>query len=105
MDYETIWSYTVTVIVTDPSGARDTITVTVDVNNVDEDGIDITGVNEVPMFPSGSDTRSIAENTQQGENIGAPVSAEDPDPGDTLTYTLGGPDWASSISCRLPGNC
>ena len=57
--------------------------------------INVTDVNEVPQFPSGSNTRSIAENTPQGRNVGAPVAAEDPDPGDTLTYTLGGPDSAS----------
>ena len=38
LDYETVSSYTVTVIATDPSGAKDTITVTVSVNNVDERG-------------------------------------------------------------------
>ena len=38
LDYETISSYMVTVIATDPSGARDAIIVTVNVNNVEEDG-------------------------------------------------------------------
>ena len=39
--------------------------------------------------------REIAENTAAGENIGAVVEATDPNPGDTLTYTLGGTDAAS----------
>ena len=84
-DYEDQTTYSVTVKADDGREGFATIPVT----------IDITDVNEVPMFLAGSDTRSIAENTQQGENIGAPVSAEDPDPGDTLTYTLGGRDSAS----------
>ena len=38
LDYETENSYTVTVKATDPSGDSDTIEVTIDVNNLDEDG-------------------------------------------------------------------
>ncbi len=38
LDYETGSSYTVNIIATDPSEAKDTITVTINVNNVDEDG-------------------------------------------------------------------
>ncbi len=38
LDYETTPSYSVTVIATDPSGAADTITVTITVNNLDEAG-------------------------------------------------------------------
>ena len=38
LDYETKASYTVEVIVTDPDGATDTITVTINVNNVEENG-------------------------------------------------------------------
>ncbi len=45
-----------------------------------------------PVFTEGaSTTRSIPENTPAGRNIGAPVSATDPD-NDLLTYSLGGPD-------------
>ena len=65
--------------------------------------------NRAPMFRAGgeptgaeitSDTRKINENmvaTTDGMalgNVGAPVTANDPN-GDTLTYTLGGPDMAS----------
>ena len=38
LDYETASSHTVTVVATDPSGARDEIDVTVNVNNLDEAG-------------------------------------------------------------------
>ena len=40
-------------------------------------------------------SRSIAENTAAGQNVGAVVTAADADAGDTLGYTLGGADAAS----------
>ena len=94
LDYETTASYEVTVSVRDSkdaSGNTDmatdaTITVTITVTNV----------NEPPNFAAETDGRTIAENTAAGRNIGTPVSATDPDAGDTtLTYTLGGNDAAS----------
>ena len=52
--------------------------------------------NRAPVFSEGSSaSRSVAENTAAGENIGAPVAATDADAGDTLTYALGGTDMAS----------
>ena len=52
-------------------------------------------LNKAPTFTDGaSTTRSIAENTDSGVNIGTPVAATDADQ-DTLTYTLGGTDAAS----------
>ena len=52
-------------------------------------------VNHAPIFTEGSSTtRSIAENTPAGRNIGGPVSATDLDE-DVLTYTLSGADAAS----------
>ena len=39
--------------------------------------------------------RSVAENTDAGENVGAAVAAIDTDVGTTLTYSLGGADAAS----------
>ena len=51
--------------------------------------------NNTPVFTdSNPTTRSIAENTASGVNIGDPVGATDAD-NDTLTYTLGGTDAAS----------
>ena len=53
------------------------------------------GANQVPTFSEGaSATRSFAENTGGGQNIGNPVSATDSD-GGTLTYSLEGTDAAS----------
>ena len=64
----------------------------------------VTEVNEAPVFPSAMATRTIPENTPAGRNIGAPVSATDPD-NDPLTYSLGGTDAASFhivVSQRRP---
>ena len=52
-------------------------------------------VNAAPNFGPGPAARSIPENTPAGRSIGAPVTASDPDPGDSLTYTLGGTDAVS----------
>ena len=80
LDFETKPAYTVIVTVSDGNGGSDSITVT----------IELTDVNDAPIFDDGdSRTRSIAENTVAGEDIGAAVSATDQD-GDTLTYTLSG---------------
>ncbi len=48
-------------------------------------------VNRVPVFTSTLVTRSIAENTPAGQNIGTPVSGTDAD-GNTLAYRLRGAD-------------
>ena len=53
--------------------------------------------NAAPTFQSPTETRSVAENSAVGTNVGAPVTATDTDSGDTLTYTLEGTD-ASSFS-------
>ena len=52
--------------------------------------VTVTGVNEPPQFPN-SDTgiRGVSENTEAGQNVGAPVRANDPE-GDPLTYSLSG---------------
>ena len=83
LDYETKSTYTVTVSVSDGNDGSDSITITINVTNV----------NEPPVFNDGSSTtRSVAENTASGSNIGTAVAATDSDSGDTLTYTLGGTD-------------
>lgn len=54
--------------------------------------VTVTNFNEPPQFPaSDSGTRSVTENTAAGQNVGAPVSASDPE-NDSLTYTLSGTD-------------
>ena len=94
LNHEGKASYEVTVSARDSKDASgdadtttdDTITVTITVTNV----------NEPPEFPSTeTGARQVAENTAAGQNIGAPLSATDPDAGETLTYSLGGTDAAS----------
>jgi len=88
LDYETKNQYTVTITVSDGS-LTDTITVTINVTKIEP------GRERAPVFNEGDNTtRSIAENTPPGVNIGAPVLATDPD-GDTVTYSLDGTDAAS----------
>jgi hypothetical protein len=47
--------------------------------------------NSPPMFADETATRSVAENTAAGMNVGAPVMATDDD-NDTLSYMLSGDD-------------
>ena len=96
LDYETKTSYSVTVDVTvaaasqgnanaqslDPNAPGDyTIPVT----------INVTDVNEIPTFSGATASRSVAENSAASTNVGAVVTATDPE-GDTLTYSLTGTD-------------
>ena len=86
LDYETKNSYTV--IVTASDGVLTaSISVAISIVDVDE--------NRGPVFADSSTTRSIAENTPAGVNIGIPVSATDADSDATLIYTIGGTDAAS----------
>ena len=86
LDYETKTSYSVTITVSDGTDTA-TIAVTINVSDATE--------NRVPTFTAGtSTTRSVAENTDSGIDIGSPVSATDADT-DTLTYSLGGTNEAS----------
>ena len=57
--------------------------------------VTVTNVNEPPAFAAETATRTIAENPEAGVDIGMPVSATDPDAGETLTYSLAGTDAAS----------
>ena len=78
-------TYTVTVTAIDSAGVTASATVT----------ITVTDVNEPPYFGLGAGDRTVAENTAPGDPVGLPVSAEDDDAGDTLTYSLAGADSAS----------
>ncbi len=52
--------------------------------------------NHPPRFPtSETGVRSVDESAASGTPIGLPVTAEDPDSGDTLNYVLGGSDLPS----------
>ena len=86
--------YQVTVKAADGTNTA-TKAVTVTVTDVDD--------NQPPSFPAETDTRSVVEGAAAGADIGAPVTAEDPDVGDALTYTLGGTDAASFNVVRTTG--
>ena len=89
LDYETKSSYSVTVSVSDGNGGTDTIAVTINITDIND--------GSPPSFTEGtSTTRSVAENTPSGQDIGTAVAATDAD-NDTLTYSLGGTD-ADSFS-------
>ena len=101
LDYETKSSYSVTITVSDGKGGSDSISVTINVTDIDETPAtdntvttkDDNTPNNAPMFTDGdSTTRTVAENTSSGVDIGSAVSAADEDKDDTLTYSLGGTD-------------
>ena len=83
-DDDTDNEYLVTVVASDGS-QRGELAVTVDVTNV----------NEAPAFFDTSTIRSVDEGDQAGRDVGAPVTASDPDDGETLTYSLSGTDSGS----------
>ena len=87
LDYETKTSYSVAVSVSDGNGGSDRITVTINITDINE-----VIPNRAPVFTDGSSTtRSVAENTASGINIGTAITATDAD-NDRLSYTLGGTD-------------
>ena len=87
LDYEQKNTYAVVVSVSDGNGGTDTISVSINVTDINE--------NNAPVFVEGEATeRSIAENTPAGRNIGGPVTATDEDE-DVLTYSLTGANAAS----------
>ena len=85
LDFETQRSYSVTVSVSDGNGGTDSISVTINVTDLSEDG-----VNDAPVFTDGDSTyRLIESQPDAGENVGDPITATDMN-NDTLTYTLSG---------------
>ena len=68
----------------DPLSMDVTITVT-----------DVMEPNRAPEFSAATAARSVEEGTAAGGNVGSPITATDPDSGDTLTYALSGTDMAS----------
>ena len=83
-------SYTVTVTVSDGT-LIDEIAVTINVSGT----VPETPTNSAPSFVDGNHTsRTVAENTAKGINIGNRIAATDTD-NDALTYTLSGTDAAA----------
>ena len=89
-DYESKPTYAVTVTAEDPEGASASISVTVSLTDVEE-----AAPNQAPVFDEGDGaTRTLAENTAAGVNVGLPLTATNPDD-DTLTYSLSSDDAGS----------
>ena len=86
IDHETQDSYTVTVTATDPSGASDSITLTIEVVNVDEAPV----VQEVEQLRVSCDKIEVPFEENQTGNV-ATCTASDPD-GGTPTWSRSGPD-------------
>ena len=80
LDHETKDSYQVTVTATDDGTGSLSDSVTVNISVID--------VNEAPEFAAGSVTLTVAENAGTNAVVGDPVTAVDPDDGDTVTYSL-----------------
>ncbi len=114
-DYESKSEYSLIVSAAAANGGTASIPVTVTLTAVDEgetppdDGAGGDGggtgesntepeppANRAPTFDAGSGAGlTVAENSAAGTNVGAPITATDPDDGDTLTYSLSGADAAS----------
>ena len=96
LDYETKTTYMVTVMAEDSFGDSASIAVTIMVTDMDEapEIMRAPDANVAPEFASATTSRTVAENTAAGEDIGNPVAASDAN-GDTLAYTLVGTDAAS----------
>ncbi len=90
LDYESNNRYTVVVTVSDGNGGTDSITVTIDVDDVVNEAPVVVPpqANVAPSFDEGaSASRNVAENTPAGRNIGSSVGATDHD-NDVLRYEL-----------------
>ncbi len=57
--------------------------------------VSVEAVNDAPTFPSPTAARSVPEDAEADDNVGAPVTAMDVDDGDTLRYSLSGADSGS----------
>ena len=77
LDHETKDTYSVMVKAVDGQGGSDSISV----------NINVLDVNEPPVFSGNLGVHSVPENTGPGVDIGAPVTATDPED-DPLTYSL-----------------
>ena len=100
-DYETQNRYSLTVSAADGKGGTASIAVTVNLTDVDE--TPEPPPNRAPVFDDGSSaTRSVAENSAAGVNVGDAITATDLD-GDTLAYSLSGTDAGSFAINRETG--
>ena len=92
LDHEGISSYTVTVSVNDGMDSYSNADTAVD-SRIDVT-INVTDINEKPQFAAETISFTIPEDTSVGQSVGNALSATDPDPSDTVTYSASGTDAA-----------
>ena len=85
-------THMVTVTVADEAGATASIDVTITVTTGP-----VIPPNNAPTFASPAAARSVPEDATGDALVGAPVTATDSDPEDTLTYSLSGTDATSFV--------
>ncbi len=95
LDYETKSVYTVTVTAKDGSGASATISVVINVLDVEPEPPKLAAPNKAPEFAEATYELEVAEGTTPGRNVGDAVAATDEDEDDTLSYSLSGDDAES----------
>ena len=104
LDFETQATHTVVLNATDPSGATDSILVTINVTDAPDNAVIVLGplpepepevTNNAPAFNSETAALSVDENSPAGADVGDPVVATDADEDDTISYNLSGDDAAS----------
>ncbi len=91
LDYETISSYSLSVVVTDPFGLTATANVTIMINNV----------NEPPV--ASNVTFSLLESAGIGSYVGTFI-ASDPDSGQSLTFSIVSENPGNAFSVDSAGN-
>ena len=91
LDHETVSSYSLAIQATNSNGTA-TAALTINVTNVDE----------LPVFPAATATRTIAETVGSGASVGAPVVATDPERA-IINYSLTGAGAASFEVDSLTG--
>ncbi len=80
LDYETATSHNIEVTATSSDGSSNTLAATINVTNINDNGVIVSDDNKV--------ADSVPENATPGTSVGVTASGTDADPGTTVTYTL-----------------
>ena len=82
LDHETTGSYSLTLTATDDATLPLSATAVVNIS--------VNDLNESPAFSEASYTRTVNENSGAGTSVGSPITATDPDDGESVGYALTG---------------
>ena len=85
--------YTIVLTATDPSGASDSITITVNVEDVDDPPV--VQEEKAPVFDADTAEFSVDENSAAGTVVGSVTATDDNGDDDPRTYSLSGDDASS----------